>query len=137
MSKSARSKGLNFCREVKKILEGMGHEVEGPGYATVFFQGAIHPIHRDYFSLFDLISFFEGKYYFHQVSTIENKSTKIKAIQKKKMNGWVWLRVNEDNQTGFDVFMVDPNCFIEKEMRYFIKKGKIRRKNNKILFKNL
>ena len=121
---NARAKGLGFCREVRKILEGMGHEVEGPGYSTAFFQSAIHPIHSDYFGLFDLISFFEGKYYFHQVSTIENKSTKIKAIQAKRMSGWVWCRVTEDNQTGFDVFIVDGPIIEEKEMRYFLKKQK-------------
>jgi len=121
---NSRAKGLSFCREVRKILEGMDHEVEGPGYATAFFQGALHPIHRDYFSLFDLISFFEGKYYFHQVSTIENKSTKIKAIQAKGMAGWVWLRVTEDNQTGYDIFIIDGVIIEEKEMRYFLKKPK-------------
>jgi hypothetical protein len=119
-----RQKGLSFCREVKKILEAMGHETEGPGYSTAFFGGALHLIHSDYFGLFDLISFFEGKYFFHQVSTIGHKSEKIKAIQKKGMNGWVWLRVNEENQVGFDVFEVYPDTIIEKEMRYFVKKGR-------------
>lgn len=133
---SARSKGLDFCREVKGILKGMGHGVEGPGYATAFFQGTIHPIHRDYFGLFDLISFFEGQYFFHQVSTIENKSTKIKSIQAKGMAGWVWCRVNEDNQTGFDVFEVYSDFTVEKEMRYFIKRAKKDKEDNKRRFLN-
>lgn len=127
---SARGKGLAFCREVRKILEAMGHQVEGPGYATAYFQGAIHAIHRDYFGIWDLISFYENVYYFHQVSTIENKTTKIKAIQQTKLPGWVWCRVTEDNQTGFDVFVIDGPIIEEKEMRYFldwkrrIRKGK-------------
>ena len=118
--KDHRAKGLSFCREVRKILEGMNHIVEGPGYATAFFQGAVHPIHRDYFGLFDLISFYENKYYFHQVSTIKNKTTKIKAIQGMGMTGWVWCRVTEDNQTGYDIFIIDGPIIEEKEMRYFV-----------------
>ena len=119
---NARAKGLGFCREVRKILEGMGHEVEGPGFKSVYFGGTIHAIHKDYFDVFDLISFYENRFTFHQVSTVSNKSTKIKAIQNKGMSGWTWCRVTEQNQTGFDVFIIDGPIIEEKEMRYFIKK---------------
>jgi hypothetical protein len=39
-----RAKGLIFCREVKKILEAIGHQVEGPGYTTAFFGGKTNAI---------------------------------------------------------------------------------------------
>ncbi len=48
---NARAKGLQRVREVRKMLEGMGHLVEGPGYSVAFYQGRMNPIHRDYFSI--------------------------------------------------------------------------------------
>lgn len=118
---NARAKGLGFCREVKKILEAMGHEVEGPGYATAFFQGATHAIHRDYFGIWDLISFYENVYYFHQVSTIENKSTKIKSIQGKKMLGFVWIRSKKNKYKIFKI-----NLLVEEinGHSYFLRRSK-------------
>jgi hypothetical protein len=52
-------------------------------------------LHQDYFGLLDLISYCNGRYYFHQISTLENKAAKVKAIQAKKMCGWVWSRYDE------------------------------------------
>jgi len=91
---NAREKGLSFCREVRKILEGIGHQVEGPGYGCAFYGGRMAPVHRDYFGCFDLVSFFEGSYFFHQISTPSNKSTKVKALTAKGLPGWVWCRVS-------------------------------------------
>jgi hypothetical protein len=113
-----RTKGLIFCREVKKILEGIGHQVEGPGYTTAFFGGKTNAIHRDYFSIFDLISFFEGGYFFHQVSDLGHKSEKIKAIQAKGMPGWVWSRVS-NGRVFYRVFIIKSSGEIEEaEIRW-------------------
>lgn len=110
---NARQKGLNFVHEVKRILEGMNHEVEGPGFASAFFNGRTNPIHRDYFSVFDLISFDGDHFLFHQVSSLSNKSTKIKAIQKKKMPGWVWCRFSKGGRVGYRIFFVESEAITE------------------------
>ncbi len=44
----------------------------------------VDAIHEDYFGLFDLISFCDGRYCFHQISTLENKAAKDKTTQAKK-----------------------------------------------------
>jgi len=90
---SSRAKGLSYCREVKKILEGIDHVVEGPGYKPLWTGKGMSAVHSDYFGVFDLISFDGKEFLFHQVSDIGHKSDKIKSIQEKKMNGWVWCRV--------------------------------------------
>lgn len=115
-----RAKGLIFCREVKKILEAIGHQVEGPSYTTAFFGGKTNAIHRDYFSIFDLISFFEGGYFFHQVSALGHKSEKIKAIQAKRMPGWVWSRVS-NGKVFYRIFDVKASGDVqEAEIRWKI-----------------
>jgi hypothetical protein len=102
-----RQKGLYFVREVKKILEGIGHEVEGPGYKAVWMGNRSVVVHSDYFGIYDLISYCDGVYYFHQISDIHNKSAKIKAIQKKNHKGWVWSRFSaEDRRVGYRIFFV-------------------------------
>jgi len=117
--KSARQKGLDFSREVKKILEGMGHKVDGPFYGVAFFNDAMRPIHRDCFGCFDLLSFNGQVFIGHQVSTIENKSVKIKHLQNEKLPGWVWCRFhNEDQGTGYQVYVVDGETVTEQEMVY-------------------
>ena len=125
MTKSARSKGLDYVREVRKILEGIGHTVEGPGYGLAYYGGKMNPIHRDFFGCFDLMSF-DGKYYLgHQVSTEINKSTKIKTIQEAKLPGWVWCRFSdEDKGTGYEVWKVNGDEITESEMTYGIRRRK-------------
>ncbi len=108
-----RQKGLGYCREVKKLLEGMNHVVEGPGYAVAFFNNRMSPIHRDYFSIYDLISFDGNHFIFHQVSTVAHKSEKIKAIQKQGMSGWVWCRLHQ--KIGYRIFFVSPDKIEEGE----------------------
>jgi hypothetical protein len=102
-----RQKGLFYVREVKKILQGMNHEVEGPGYKAVWMGNRSVVVHADYFGIFDLISYHDGIYTFHQVSDLHNKSSKIKAIQKKNFKGWVWSRFSaEDRRVGYRIFFV-------------------------------
>ena len=50
---------------------------------NVLFGGKVIAIHQDFFGLFDLISFCDGRYYFHQISNLENKAAKVKATQTK------------------------------------------------------
>ena len=119
--KNTRQKGLSFCREVHKILEGIGHQVDGPFYGVAFYDNSMRPIHRDIFGIYDLISFYEGKLIGHQVSTEANKSTKIKEIQKTNFPCWIWSRFhNEDQGTGFEVTIIIGGGIIieEKEMIY-------------------
>ncbi len=118
---NARQKGLSYCREVRKIIEALGHTVEGPGYATAFFNGRMSPIHRDYFGLWDLISYYQGQYLFHQVSTLSNKSSKIKAITGKQMPGWIWCRV--DHPVGYRIFKVDQAGNVVETGMQFIPKA--------------
>ncbi len=108
-----RSKGLIFCREVKKILEGIGHIVEGPGYGVAFNSGRMAQVHREYFGLFDILYYFEGQIYCHQISTPTNKATKVKAIQAKKMHGWVWSRIS-NGRVFYRVFIVKSTGEIEE-----------------------
>jgi len=122
MPKSNRAKGLDNVREVRKILEGIGHIVEGPGYGVAYYNARMNPIHKDFFGCFDLMSF-DGFYHGHQVSTKENKSTKIKVLQEAKLPGWVWCRfTDDDGKVGYQVYIVDGAKVIEAEMVYGIRR---------------
>lgn len=118
--KNARQKGLDYCREVKKILEGIGHpKVDGPFYGVAFFNNRMSPIHRDVMGHYDLLSF-DGKILIgHQVSTDAHKAEKIKDLQGAGLPGWVWCRFsNPDQGTGFQVYVVNGQKVIEAEMTY-------------------
>ncbi len=103
-----RKKGLDGVREVRKILEGLGHRVEGPGYRSAFFNNRVQAVHTDFFDCFDLISYCwqDGKFYGHQVSDIGHKAQKVKLIQGSGIPGWVWARCAEP-KIFYRVFMVD------------------------------
>lgn len=104
---NARSKGLQRVREVRKMLEGMGAIVEGPGYALAFYGGSMKPIHRDYFGIADLISFWHGIFTLHQVTDLTNKSSHVKAIQEKGLSCWVWCKI--ERKLGYRIFFVTPS----------------------------
>jgi hypothetical protein len=113
-----RAKGLAFCREVRKILEALGHQVEGPGYGIAFYGGRMAPVHRDYFGVFDLVSIFEGQTYWHQISTPSNKAVKVKAIIAKSLSGWVWARAS-NGKIFYRVFIVKTSGAVEEaEIRW-------------------
>ncbi len=105
---NARAKGLLYVREVHKILEGMGHICDGPFYKTAYFGGKQNAVHFDVFGLWDLVSWYQGRYYMHQVSTLPNKAIKVKAIQSKGQSGWVWCRIDRDRRVGYRIFFVLP-----------------------------
>jgi len=114
--KNTRKKGLEWVREVRKLLEAMNHVVEGPGYGVAFFNNRMSPIHRDYFSVFDLISFDGNSFIGHQVSDLSHKAEKVRAIQAKKMKGWIWSRFAEGRRCGYRLFFVDPEKVEEGEI---------------------
>jgi len=116
----SREKGLIYVHEVKKLLEAIGHQVEGPGYMIIYIplnpgayklgiNRATKPIqvHKDYFGVADLISYFEGKLILHQVTDLSNKSIHVKAIQERGLSAWVWCRFNEGRRIGYRIFFVD------------------------------
>jgi hypothetical protein len=115
---SARSKGLDFVREVKKILQAIGHETEGPGYGVAYYNSQMRPVHRDYWGCFDLLSAFKGNIFCHQITTLDNKARKVKAIQAKGIPGWVWARVS-NGKVFYRIFIVKPGQPIEEaEVRW-------------------
>ena len=115
---NTRQKGQIFAREVRRILEGANHVVDGPFYASKWFNGKINAVHTDIFNCFDLCSFFEGNYYFHQISIISEKSRKIKLLQEKALPGWVWCRVS-NGRVFYRIFIVKPGEEIEEaEIRW-------------------
>lgn len=123
----SRQKGLVLVREVRKILEGMGEIVEGPGYGVAFFNDRMNPIHKDFFGVFDLMSFSpkEKEFTGHQVSTEHNKSTKIKALQEAKLPGWVWCRFSDEERgAGYEVYMVIGEKVIQHELTYGIRRNR-------------
>ncbi len=77
----------------------------------------MRPVHRDYFGVFDLLSAFEGNYFFHQISTSSNKAVKVKAIQEKGLSGWVWTRVS-NGKVFYRIFIVSPKEVEEAEIRW-------------------
>ena len=79
--------------------------------------GKVNAIHKDYFDIFDLISFDGKDFIGHQISTIENKAAKVRAIQNKGMKGWVWCRVSEiGRKVGYRIFLVDREIVEEGEI---------------------
>ena len=114
---NSRKKGLEWVREVKKLLEGLGHQIEGPGYGVAFYRGSMKPIHRDYFGIADLISFFNGAFFLHQVTDLSNKSTHVKAIQKAGLPCWVWCRV-PTRPISYRIFIVNGDRIEEAEARF-------------------
>jgi len=110
---NARSKGLQRVREVGKMLEGIGHQVEGPGYALAFYGGSMKPIHRDYFGIADLISFRDGIFVLHQVTDLTNKGKHVKAIQEIGLSAWLWCKI--EGKSGYRIFFVTPTEVTEGE----------------------
>ena len=115
---NTRSKGLQRVREVRKMLEGMGHLVEGPGYAIAFFGGSMKPIHRDFFSIADLISYRwdDDRFILHQVTDLGHKTKHIKAIQEKDLSAWLWCKI--EGKSGYRIFMVTPNSIEEANAKF-------------------
>lgn len=89
-----RRKGLEMVKQVRKALEAMGHTVEGPGYKPLFVNGKMTVVHRDFFGVFDLISFSsKAKLRGHQVCSLENKQRNAKKVFESGIDGDLWCYV--------------------------------------------
>jgi len=108
-----RQKGLQYVREVRRIMEKKGNIVEGPMYRPAFIKGKSRAVHSDFFGLFDLISYNPKNFdtfSFHQVSLNEKRSEKIKAILKAGVSGFFWGRgVNEIWGIGYFLYYIHPS----------------------------
>lgn len=111
---NAREKGIARVREVRKILEGMGHTCEGPGYKPLWIGNRSIPVHSDFFGVGDIISWDGKQLILHQVTGKSNKAIHVKVIQEKGIPCWLWIKI--PGKSGFKVF------FIEKSK---IEEGKI------------
>ncbi len=101
---NARAKGLSACREVKRILQKMGYKIDGPSYGIAFFGGRSVAVHKDFFDCLDLISYKDGQYWGHQVTDLNNKSSKVRNLDKLGIKAWVWCRGKEGRKIVYRVF---------------------------------
>ena len=122
-----RHKGLAFVQEVKVILQGLGNETEGPGFLikhiAKYIEGKkiIVPVqcHKDFFGVFDLISWHpEHGFAFHQVSIDEKRQEKINALIEKGVNGNVWGRCHQGNSIMYRIYHVKNEKVTEGEIYY-------------------
>ncbi len=90
-----RQKGLMVCNEVKKILQGIGFDVEGPGFKSAFIpgHGAIL-VHKDYFDIYDLMIMGAHHIFGVQVTGDERKKKeKARAMSESGILGFVFFRL--------------------------------------------
>jgi hypothetical protein len=128
-----RKKGLEYVREGREILRRDGFVTEGPGYQVIRVfpkettwmpmgeRKKLKPqaiqVHKDYFGVFDLITFREDRgFEFHQFSILEEKSRKIRDIQGSGMPGWFWGRFEEGRRVGFKRFFIRDGKIEEDEI---------------------
>lgn len=112
---SARAKGLAWCREVKAILKERGYKIEGPGFGMVFVDGRTIPMHKDFFSCFDLISYKDGQFMGHQVTDAHNKAAHEHKMEEQGVQGWLWCRNKEGRKVYWRVFYQGMEIPIGKE----------------------
>ena len=121
---NARRKGLAYVNEVKSILKRTGHIIEGPAHSILWTTRGSIAVHTDFFGVWDLISFHPDQgYRFHQISTDQNKSTKIKEIAKLKMSGYVWGRTKVKNAVAYRRYWVDADGHTEEIETLYLKGG--------------
>ena len=114
--KNKRETGLKWVREVRDLLIDLGHEVEGPNFKPTYIPGKdtkegmveskYIPVHKDFFGVFDLISHKKRRWFFQQISILEEKSRKIDAILEKGMDGIVWGRTKNGRFVDYRIFRV-------------------------------
>jgi len=106
-----RAKGISNVREARKICEGWGHITDGPFYKSRWFSGKSNAVHTDLFGVFDFISYDPNtsQYVLHQVSVIDKKALKIKAIRAAGLIGYVWCRCKSGNKVYWRLFSISPS----------------------------
>jgi len=117
--KNSRRKGLEWVRIVRKMLEGMGHIVEGPFYKPVYLFSGMRAVHFDIFKIADLISYSENQFILHQVTDVKNKSSHVKLIQEKNLPCWIWCKI--EGKIAFRIFFVDKGKIEEGEAKFWKK----------------
>ena len=104
---TAREKGLQECRKVKKVLEGMGFAVEGPGYKPFFIPktGKMTVVHKDYFGIYDLL--FMGRFHIFGVQVTADAGNRMekarKLLEGHKTLGFVWYPIK---RKGYQILAV-------------------------------
>lgn len=110
-----RGKGLARVREVKQILEVSGHIVEGPGYKTMFINGKLIPVHRDFFGVFDLLEYSKDSgIYGHQVCDYKQKLRNARKIYDAGLTGDLWCHEPRQGYSRYYVYQLDGEMKIEQ-----------------------
>jgi len=105
--KSKYKTGLDNCERVKKILIREGHKVDGPFSKVLFQGGRKNKVHVDVFGVYDLISYKEGITHYHQVTSLNIKSRKVKKIRTSGiLPGIVWCDAPIKGKSRFRRFVV-------------------------------
>ncbi len=108
--KNTRKIGNDKCKEVKELLEKMGHIVDGPFDKVIWFNKRMGKVHHDIFGIGDLISLSkEGKLFLHQVTASNLKSKKEKKIRTLGVECMLWIYDSDKEEEEFRIFEVSPN----------------------------
>lgn len=123
-----REKGLDFVREVRTILKGMGKMVEGPKYKIMWVKDKrtqeTKPIqiHEDFFNVWDLISWDkENGYVFYQVTTLAHWTDRKKLIEAAGLRGDIWGRDLIGGKVAYKRFFVGDGEAKEGEEVFYLK----------------
>ncbi len=113
--KNTRKIGEDRCKEVKELLEKVGHVTDGPFYKVQFVHGRMRIVHYDIFGCYDLISLSpQGELFLHQVTASNMKSNKEKKIRTiGPYNGVIWTYDTDKDKEEFRIFRVFPDKTIE------------------------
>ncbi|MCL6542073.1 MAG: hypothetical protein K6T87_16070 [Roseiflexus sp.] len=100
-----RKKGIKSVNVIKKVLLEIGHLVDGPFNKVTFFRGRKVISHVDLFGAYDLISIDKktGLVFFHQITSINAKTRKIKKMSQIPVYSFLWCK-NKDKK--FRLFLI-------------------------------
>jgi hypothetical protein len=103
-----REKGLIECRAIKKILQGMGLRVEGPGYKPLFLPGAhMTTVHKDYFDMFDLLIM--GRYHIFGIQVTANEGHKYEKAALLRNAGppsFVFYPIKIGRRKSYEIILI-------------------------------
>jgi hypothetical protein len=123
--KNTRKIGNDKCKEVKEILENMGHVTDGPFDKVIWFNKRMGKVHHDIFGIGDLISLSSGgQLFLHQVTALNLKSKKEKKIRTLGAKCLLWIYDSDNKGGDFKIFGVSPKETVELKIEEgeFIKK---------------
>jgi hypothetical protein len=112
--KNTRKIGNDKCKEVKELLEKMGHVTDGPFDKVIWFNKRMGKVHHDVFGIGDLISLSkERELFLHQVTSINMKSKKEKKIRTLGVRCILWVYDSDKKEEEFRIFEVTPEITCE------------------------